>query len=256
MSISYKTIGNNFKWPFIAAKWSEFLHFFRDFKYLYHFESLNAVLYLSVHNWTEFLVDFNMGESLGLGKKSSGPETNTETWSWFLLPIPKPNFGRTLLRGVYDPGLQWKLLQERNPQLEDLINIAMLWQNADTAQQTFSTELSEDVRRSQAEPDLPPLEEDEEGFSDDCDVKRLSDYKKEVKSKWNSQQGNNLQQVRQSPPTQCGGWGSQGERMHPRDQCPARGLTCYLCGKQRFVSSTGNIETLLSHIHSIVCANT
>ena len=94
MSISYKTIGNNFKWPFIAAKWSEFLHFFRDFKYLYHFESLNAVLYLSVHNWTEFLVDFNMGESLGLGKKSSGPETNTETWSWFLLPIPKPNFGR------------------------------------------------------------------------------------------------------------------------------------------------------------------
>ena len=96
MSISYKTIGNNFKWPFIAAKWSEFLHFFRDFKYLYHFESLNAVLYLSVHNWTKFLVDFDMGESLGLGKKSSGPETDTETWSWFRLPIPKPGFGRTL----------------------------------------------------------------------------------------------------------------------------------------------------------------
>ena len=96
MSISYETIGNNFKWPFVAAKWSEFSHFFRDFKYLYHFESLNAVLYLSVHNWTKFLVDFNMGESLGLGKKSSGPETDTETWSWFRLPIPKPGFGRTL----------------------------------------------------------------------------------------------------------------------------------------------------------------
>ena len=37
-----------------------------------------------------------MEESLGLGKKSSGPETDTETWSWFRLPIPKPGFGRTL----------------------------------------------------------------------------------------------------------------------------------------------------------------
>ena len=37
-----------------------------------------------------------MGESLGLGKKSSGPETDTETWSWFRLPIPKPGFGHTL----------------------------------------------------------------------------------------------------------------------------------------------------------------
>ena len=101
MSISYETIRNNFKWPFIATKWSEFLHFFRDFKYLYHFESLIAVLYLSVHNWTKFLVDFNMGESLGLGKKSSGPETDTETWSWFRLPIPKPGFGRTLCLNLF-----------------------------------------------------------------------------------------------------------------------------------------------------------
>ena len=38
-----------------------------------------------------------MWESLGLGKKSSGPETDTETWSWFRLPIPKPGFGCTLL---------------------------------------------------------------------------------------------------------------------------------------------------------------
>ena len=37
-----------------------------------------------------------MGESLGLGKKSSGPETDNETWSWFRLQIPKPGFGRTL----------------------------------------------------------------------------------------------------------------------------------------------------------------
>ena len=37
-----------------------------------------------------------MEESLGLGKKSSGAETDTETWSWFRLPIPKSGFGRTL----------------------------------------------------------------------------------------------------------------------------------------------------------------
>ena len=97
MSISYETIGSNFKWPFVAAKWSELSHFFRDFEYLYHLEGLNAVLYLSGHNWTEFLVGFKMGESLGLGKKSSGPKTDTDTWSWFWLPIPKPGFGCTLL---------------------------------------------------------------------------------------------------------------------------------------------------------------
>jgi hypothetical protein len=37
-----------------------------------------------------------MEESLGLGKKSYGTETDTETRSWFRLPIPKPGFGRTL----------------------------------------------------------------------------------------------------------------------------------------------------------------
>ena len=36
-----------------------------------------------------------MEESLGLGKKSYG--TDTETQSWFRLPLPKPGFGRTLL---------------------------------------------------------------------------------------------------------------------------------------------------------------
>ena len=36
---------------------------------------------------------------------------------------------------------------------------------------------------------------------------------------------------RQNPPNQCGGCGAQGKKMHPRDLCPARGLTCYTCGK-------------------------
>ena len=39
-----------------------------------------------------------MEESLGLGKKSGGTVTDTETWSLFRLPIPKPGFGRTLVQ--------------------------------------------------------------------------------------------------------------------------------------------------------------
>ena len=35
-----------------------------------------------------------------------------------------------LLRNVYDSELQRKLLQEREPKLEELIKIATLWQNA------------------------------------------------------------------------------------------------------------------------------
>ena len=42
-----------------------------------------------------------MVESLGLGTKSSGPEANTKTSSWFRLPIPKPGFGRTLIRAKH-----------------------------------------------------------------------------------------------------------------------------------------------------------
>ena len=38
-----------------------------------------------------------MEESLGLGKKSYGTETDTETQSWFRLPLPKPGFGHTLI---------------------------------------------------------------------------------------------------------------------------------------------------------------
>ena len=36
-----------------------------------------------------------MEESLGIGKKSYGTETDTETQSWFRLPILKPGLGRT-----------------------------------------------------------------------------------------------------------------------------------------------------------------
>ena len=37
-----------------------------------------------------------MKESLGLGQNCYGTKTDTETQSWFRLPIPKPGFGRTL----------------------------------------------------------------------------------------------------------------------------------------------------------------
>ena len=132
-----------------------------------------------------------------------------------------------LLRGVNDPGLQRRLLQEINPNLEDLINNATLWH----AQQSFGAEPTEYVRQGVTEADLPPHEEEGEEFSDDYEVRWLSEYKKEGKSNWRSQQGSDRRQARQSPPTQCGGCGAQGERIHPRVQCPARGLTCFQCGK-------------------------
>ena len=46
-----------------------------------------------------------MEESLGLGKKSYGTETDTETQSWFGLPKPKPGFGPTLSKTFRHPNL-------------------------------------------------------------------------------------------------------------------------------------------------------
>ena len=94
-------------------------------------------------------------------------------------------------------------------------------------------EPSKDVRRVPTEQEPPPSQEDKERCSDDfnVDAKRLSDYKREGKLKWNNQQSNNRQPARQSPPNQCGGCGAKGERMHPRDSCPARSLVFYVCGK-------------------------
>ena len=105
--------------------------------------------------------------------------------------------------------------------MEDLIKIATLWQNADSAQVVMGTEPSEDVRHVLTEQESPPPQEDKESCSDDFNVKanRLSDYKREGKLKWNNRQNNNRQLARQSPPNQCGGCGAQGERMHPRDSC-------------------------------------
>ena len=97
----------------------------------------------------------------------------------------------------------------------------------------MGTEASEDVRCVPTKQDTKPPQEDEERYLDDVNVKanRLCDCKKEGKLKWNNQQSNIRPPARQSPPNQCGGCGAQGERMHPRDSCPARSLVCYLCGK-------------------------
>ena len=83
-------------------------------------------------------------------------------WNWLQ---------QELLRGVYNSGLQQKLLQERKPELEDLIKIATLWQNADSAQVVMGKEPSEDLRHSQTEKELLPPNEDDERCSDDCDIK-------------------------------------------------------------------------------------
>ena len=47
-----------------------------------------------------------------------------------------------LIRGVSDTALQKKLLQEHNPTLPDLVRMAGLWQNADSAQTAFGTGVS------------------------------------------------------------------------------------------------------------------
>ena len=52
-----------------------------------------------------------------------------------------------LLRNVYDSELQRKLLEVREPNLEELLKIATLWQQADSAQVAIGKEASEDVRR-------------------------------------------------------------------------------------------------------------
>ena len=139
-----------------------------------------------------------------------------------------------LLRNVYNSELQRKLLEVREPTLEELLKIATLWQQADSAQVAIGKEASEDVRRIPTEQntqDTRPPQEEEDRCSDDINVCRLSDYKKEGKLKWNNQQNNIRPPARQSPPNQCGGCGAQGEKMQPRDSCPARSLVCFLCGK-------------------------
>ena len=134
-----------------------------------------------------------------------------------------------LLRNVYDSELQRKLLEVREPKLEKLIKIATLWQQADSAQVAMGKEALEDVLRvptQQDTQDTKPPQEDEDRCLDDVNVKanRMSDYKKEGKLKWNNQQSNIRPPARQSPPNQCGGCGAQGEKMQPRDACPARSL--------------------------------
>ena len=122
---------------------------------------------------------------------------------------PKDWLQQELLRGVYDNELQKKLLQQRNPTLEDLINIATLYQNADSAQVPMAKEPMEDVRRTTDQEPPPPSQipsDDEDRRSDrtyNHEAKRISDYKKENKSRWNNQQSNNRPpSTRQGPPNQ------------------------------------------------------
>ena len=60
---------------------------------------------------------------------------------------PTDWFQLELLRNVYDSELQPKLLEVREPMLEELLKIATLWQQADSAQVAMGKEASEDVRR-------------------------------------------------------------------------------------------------------------
>ena len=93
-----------------------------------------------------------------------------------------------LFRGVSDPTLQKRLLQERDPKLEDLVKIATLWQGAGQALQSFGTEVSEYVQQGVHEPSLQPVAEDDGGTPDEHIIWTLSEYKREGKSNWRNQQ--------------------------------------------------------------------
>ena len=60
---------------------------------------------------------------------------------------PKDWLQQELLWGIYDSGLQRKLLQESKPELEDLIKIAKLWENADSSRVAMGTDPSKDLQR-------------------------------------------------------------------------------------------------------------
>ena len=149
---------------------------------------------------------------------------------------PKDWLQQELIRCVYDTELQRKLLQERDPTLEGLIKIGTLHQNADSAQVALKREPMEDIRRTtDREPHSQTPSDDEDRHSNETyehKANRISDYKKENRSRWNNQQSNNRPpSTRQGPPLPCSGCGARGDRMHVRDDCPARNITCFLCGR-------------------------
>ena len=165
-------------------------------------------------------------------KMQRGQECSQDTMT------PKDWLQQELVRCVHDNELQRKLLQEIDPTLEGLIKIATLYQNADSAQVVMKREPMEEIRRTTDQE--PPNQnqnpsDDEDRRSDrtyDHEAKRISDYKKENRSRWNNQQSNNRPpSTRQGPPSQCSGCGAHGDRMHLRDHCPARNITCFQCGR-------------------------
>ena len=79
-----------------------------------------------------------------------------------------------LLQWVDDLGLQKRLLQERNPMLNDLISIATQWQNEENAQISFGTEVSEFVRQNVHDPEMLHNEEGNQEDVDDFDCKKNS----------------------------------------------------------------------------------
>ena len=124
-----------------------------------------------------------------------------------------------LIRGFNDPQLQKRLLQERDPTLKTLVGIATQWQSAESAQVSFGTEPLEYMQKSQ------DTEEDKEE-TEDIEIRKTSDYKKEEKAVWMSRQKDDR---RPSNIDWCQGCGAQGELMHTRERCPAIDKVCHRC---------------------------
>ena len=66
--------------------------------------------------------------------------------------------------------------KERDPNLEDLVKIATLWQGAEQALQSSGTEVSEYMRQGVHEANPQPVAEDDGGTPDEHNIWRLWQY--------------------------------------------------------------------------------
>ena len=122
-------------------------------------------------------------------------------------------------------------IQEHNPTLPDLVRMAGLWQNADSAQTAFGTKAQEYIRQTYNEEES---EFQREGCTET--VKKTSDYKTSMNDQWKNERRTNdrdrqTSDRRSLPPNidRCQGCGAQKDKMHTREMCPATDRDCYNC---------------------------
>jgi hypothetical protein len=104
-----------------------------------------------------------------------------------------------VIRGVSDPKLRERFLQEKDPTLSSLVGIAGRWQMACDVQSVLGIDDAHNRKAAAA------------------------NYKARQAAKWQQERP---QSVETCP--QCGG---RGNKMHSREQCPAKEAECFECHK-------------------------